>query len=114
MEEKKYEKDAKVNFRGIKFQFPMKVHGVLKTRMSSFSRNYMWIKTDSIGGKNISAKWFFDFDNQWKKPDEISDELKQTLTYGVMGAQRPHHLCQESLSIPSGIQHTRGFILLLA
>ncbi|MCF0038497.1 hypothetical protein [Dyadobacter fanqingshengii] len=83
MDDKKYEEDAKVNFRGIKFQFPMRVHGVLKTPMSGFSRNYMWLQTDSIGCKNISAKWFFDFDNQWKKPDEISDELKQTLTYGV-------------------------------
>ena len=51
MDDKKYEEDAKVNFRGIKFQFPMRVHGVLKTPMSGFSRNYMWLQTDSIGCK---------------------------------------------------------------
>ncbi|MCF2495606.1 hypothetical protein [Dyadobacter chenhuakuii] len=83
MDDKKYEEDPKVNFRGIKFQFPIRVHGVLKTPTSGFSRNYMWLQTASIGCKNISAKWFFDFGNHWKKPNEISDELKQTLTYGV-------------------------------
>ncbi|MCE6988997.1 hypothetical protein [Dyadobacter sp. CY323] len=72
-----------VKFRGIHFQFPMKVRGALKTPMSGFSRNYIWLQTDSIGGKNISGKWFFDRDNEWQKPEDITDILREKLIYGV-------------------------------
>ena len=41
IDDKKYEENAKVNFRGIKFQFPMKVGSALKASVSGFSRGFI-------------------------------------------------------------------------
>ncbi|MCE6988996.1 hypothetical protein [Dyadobacter sp. CY323] len=72
-----------VNFRGIHFQFPMKVRGALKTPVSGFSRNFTWLQTDSIGGKNISGKWFFEWDTEWNGKKQALERIKENLIYGV-------------------------------
>ena len=73
----------KVSFRGIHFQFPIKVRGALRAPMGDFSRHYTWLQTDSIGGKNISGKWFFEWDSQWSEQDPITETFKEKLVYGV-------------------------------
>ncbi|QRR02616.1 hypothetical protein [Dyadobacter sandarakinus] len=74
---------TKLSYRGIYFQFPMRVSSALKAPMKQFSTNYMWLQTDSLGGKNFSAKWFFDYDNEWTKPAQLSDKVKRKPVYGV-------------------------------
>ncbi|MCE6988994.1 hypothetical protein [Dyadobacter sp. CY323] len=73
----------KVSFRGIHFQFPIKVRGALQAPMGQFSRHYTWLQTDSIGGRNICGKWFFEWDSDWKEQEPITEAFKEKLTYGV-------------------------------
>jgi len=74
---------AKVSFRGINFQFPLKVGGVLKVPMRGFSRYNTQLQTDCINGEDISAKWFFEWDYGLSRAEGITDTVKKQLVYGV-------------------------------
>lgn len=74
---------AKVNFRGINFQFPLKIKSVLNPKIHGFERNSSWLQTDYFGNNQILTKWFFNWDNDWNGQQEISDALKEKRIYGV-------------------------------
>ncbi|KAA0990398.1 hypothetical protein [Dyadobacter aurulentus] len=51
--------------------------------MTGFSRYHTQLQTDSIGGKNISGKWFFEWDYGLSRPKEITDTVREQLIHGV-------------------------------
>ncbi|MCF2489702.1 hypothetical protein [Dyadobacter sp. CY347] len=74
---------AKVEFRGVNFQFPLKIKSALNPKIHAFVRNSSWLQTDYFGSNQISTKWFFNWDNDWNGHQEINDALKEKRIYGV-------------------------------
>ncbi|MCF0038498.1 hypothetical protein [Dyadobacter fanqingshengii] len=74
---------AQVHFRGINFQFPLKIKSVLNPQIHGFIRNSSWLQTDYFGSNQISTKWFFNWDNDWNGQQEISDALKEKRIFGI-------------------------------
>ena len=74
---------AKVNFRGINFQFPLKIKNVVNPKIHGFERNSSWLQTDYFGNNQILTKWFFNWDNDWNGQQEINDALKEKRIYGI-------------------------------
>lgn len=93
-----------VHFRGINFQFPMTVRGALKTPRSDLSRGQKFMQTDSIGGKNISGKWFFGFDSKWDGEELTLKTVKDNLIYAVAFELRADS-CKTNHEIVSEIQN---------
>lgn len=72
-----------VHFRGINFQFPLKVKGALNPQIHGFIRSSSWLQTDYFGSNQISTKWFFNWENDWNGQQEINDALKEKRIYGI-------------------------------
>ena len=74
---------SRVSFRGVNFQFPLKVGSVIKVPASHISHFHSQLQTDCINEEDISAKWFFEWNYGMGSPDEITDTVKNLLVYGV-------------------------------
>lgn len=94
-----------VRFRGINFQFPLKVHGILKAPMTKSTRYHSQLQTDSIGSQNITGKWFFEWDYGLERFQEITDTVKKQLVYGV-AFELHEDSCKTDLEIIEELQKT--------